>query len=156
MRTPARPRLPDGDCVFISDACIVARADAPFIAADMTWLGFAPRCILVHIASSISKLYNNSSFEIEKELAPIARPQPARQLMIKPPETTHSARRWRRLATWVFANGVKATCADSLAVEAGGLHAKGRLSFKTGGFGAIEPPKAARHSLWDKNENSTP
>ena len=26
MRTPARPRLPDGDCVFISDARIVARA----------------------------------------------------------------------------------------------------------------------------------
>lgn len=43
MRTPARPRLPDGDCVFISDARIVARADAPFIAADMTWLGFVPR-----------------------------------------------------------------------------------------------------------------
>ena len=34
MRTPARPRLPDGDCVFISDVRIVARADAPFIAAD--------------------------------------------------------------------------------------------------------------------------
>ena len=29
MRTPARPRLPDGDCVFISDVRIVARADAP-------------------------------------------------------------------------------------------------------------------------------
>ncbi len=29
MRTPARPRLPDGDCVFISGARIVARADAP-------------------------------------------------------------------------------------------------------------------------------
>ena len=43
MRTPARPRLPDGDCVFISGARIVARADAPFIAADMTWLGFVPR-----------------------------------------------------------------------------------------------------------------
>ncbi len=42
MRTPARPRLPDGDCVFISDARIVARADAPFIAADMTWLGLTP------------------------------------------------------------------------------------------------------------------
>lgn len=26
MRTPARPRLPDGDCVFISDVRIVARA----------------------------------------------------------------------------------------------------------------------------------
>ncbi len=25
MRTPARPRLPDGACVFISDARIVAR-----------------------------------------------------------------------------------------------------------------------------------
>ena len=29
MRISARPRLPDGDCVFISDARIVARADAP-------------------------------------------------------------------------------------------------------------------------------
>ena len=28
MRTPARPRLPDGDCVFISDARIVAGANA--------------------------------------------------------------------------------------------------------------------------------
>ena len=28
MRTPARPRLPDGDCVFISGARIVARANA--------------------------------------------------------------------------------------------------------------------------------
>jgi hypothetical protein len=26
MRTPARPRLPDGDCVFISDVRIAARA----------------------------------------------------------------------------------------------------------------------------------
>ena len=42
MRTPARPRLPDGDCVFISDGRIVVRADAPFIAADMTWLGLTP------------------------------------------------------------------------------------------------------------------
>ena len=56
MRTPARPRLSDGDCVFISGARIVARADAPFIAADMTWLGFDPRRILLHIAFSVSKL----------------------------------------------------------------------------------------------------
>ena len=56
MRTSARPRLPDGDCVFISDVRIVARADAPFIAADMALLGFAPRCILVYIAFSVSKL----------------------------------------------------------------------------------------------------
>lgn len=56
MRTPARPRLPDGDCVFISGARIVARANAPGIAADMVLLGFAPRRILEHIASSISKL----------------------------------------------------------------------------------------------------
>ena len=48
MRTPARPRLPDGDCVFISDARIVARADAPFIAADMTWLGFVPRPLIIN------------------------------------------------------------------------------------------------------------
>ena len=64
MRTPARPRLPDGDCVFISGGWIVARANAPGIAADMALLGFAPRCILVHIAFSISKLKNNSSTEL--------------------------------------------------------------------------------------------
>ena len=58
MRTSARPRLPDGDgdCVFISDVRIVARVNAPDIAADMALLGFAPRCILVHIAFSVSKL----------------------------------------------------------------------------------------------------
>lgn len=56
MRTPARPRLPDGDCVFISGARIVARANASGVAADMELLGFAPRCILVHIAFSVSKL----------------------------------------------------------------------------------------------------
>lgn len=56
MRTPARPRLPDGDCVFISDVRIVARVNAPGIAADMALLGFAPRCILVYIAFSVSKL----------------------------------------------------------------------------------------------------
>ena len=42
MRIPARPRLPDGDCVFISDVRIVARADAPDIAADMAGMEFAP------------------------------------------------------------------------------------------------------------------
>ena len=29
MWIPTRPRLPDGDCAFISDACIVAHVDAP-------------------------------------------------------------------------------------------------------------------------------
>lgn len=42
MRTSARPRLPDGDCVFISGARIVARVNAPGIAADMAWLGLTP------------------------------------------------------------------------------------------------------------------
>ena len=42
MRTSARPRLPDGDCVFISDVRIVARANAFGIAADMTLLGLTP------------------------------------------------------------------------------------------------------------------
>ena len=56
MRTSARPRLPDGDCVFISDGRIVARADAPFVAADMTWLGFVSRHILLYIAFPVSKL----------------------------------------------------------------------------------------------------
>ena len=51
---------------------------------------------------------------------------------------------------------MKAARVDSLAIAAGGLRAKGRLSFKTGVFGAIEPPKAANRALWDKNENSKP
>ena len=63
MRTPARPRLPDGDCVFISDGRIVARADAPGIAADMARPGFAPRRILVRIAFSVWILLLHSSFE---------------------------------------------------------------------------------------------
>ena len=68
MRTPARPRLPDGDCVFISDVRIVARVNAPGIAADIAQLGFAPRCTLVRISFSVSKLLINSSSETEKEL----------------------------------------------------------------------------------------
>lgn len=56
MRTSARPRLPDGDCVFISDVRIVARVNAPGIAADMARLGIAPRCVPVHIVFSVSKL----------------------------------------------------------------------------------------------------
>ena len=67
MRTPARPRLPDGDCVFISGARIVVRADAPFITSDMTWLGLTPRRALAHISFSVSKLQKNSSFETEGE-----------------------------------------------------------------------------------------
>lgn len=56
MRTPARPRLPDGDCVFISGARIVARANAAFIAAGMARLGFTPRRISEHIAFPVTKL----------------------------------------------------------------------------------------------------
>ena len=58
--------------------------------------------------------------------------------------------------TWGFANGARAARVDSLTIAAGGLHAKGRLSFKTGVFGAIELPKAARRALWDKNKKSKP
>ena len=56
MRSPARPRLPDGDCVFISDVRIVARTGAPGIAAGVARLGFAPRCIPVHIVFPVTKL----------------------------------------------------------------------------------------------------
>lgn len=58
--------------------------------------------------------------------------------------------------TCCFANDAKAARANSLVIVAGGLHAKDRLSFKTGIFGAIEPPKAARRALWDKNETQRP
>ena len=53
-----------------------------------------------------------------------------------------------------FANGSKATGVDSFTIAAGGLQAKGCLSFKTGVFGAIELPKAAHRALWNKNKNS--
>ncbi len=55
-----------------------------------------------------------------------------------------------------FCKLLEATCVDSLPIAAGGLHAKRHLSFKTGVFGAIEPPKASRRALWDKNKNSKP
>jgi hypothetical protein len=58
--------------------------------------------------------------------------------------------------TWGFANGAQATRVNSLAIAAGGLQAKGRLSFKTGVFGAIEPPKATRRALWDKTKTQSP
>lgn len=61
MRTSARPRLPDGDCVFISDVRIVARADAPFVAADTTWLGLTPPtrlCAYCLLAFETSKLFD--------------------------------------------------------------------------------------------------
>lgn len=83
-------------------------------------------------------------------------PLAASQLTRKPPETTHFAHRWQRPATWGFASDAQAARVDSLTIAAGGLQAKGRLSFKTGVFGAIEPPKAARRTLWDKNKNSKP
>lgn len=50
--------------------------------------------------------------------------------MGKPPETAHFAHRWRKSATWGFANGAQATCVDSLAIAADGFQAKERLSFK--------------------------
>ena len=43
-----------------------------------------------------------------------------------------------------------------LRLQLGGLQDTGRLSFKTGVFGAIELPKAVRRALWDKNKNSKP
>ncbi|WP_417296819.1 hypothetical protein [Ellagibacter isourolithinifaciens] len=57
--------------------------------------------------------------------------------------------------SWGFAHDAQATRADSLTIAVGGLQAKGRLSFKTGVFGAIEPPKAANRGLWDKKTQPT-
>lgn len=51
---------------------------------------------------------------------------------------------------------MKATRVDSLTVAAGGLRAKGGLSFEAGVFGVIEPSKPSRRTLGDKNENSKP
>ena len=82
--------------------------------------------------------------------------KPVRQPIGKPLETTHFACRWRRQATLGFANVAQAARVNSLTIAAGGLQAKGRLSFKTSVFGAIETPKAAHRALWDKNKNSKP
>ncbi|MEE0044205.1 hypothetical protein [Ellagibacter isourolithinifaciens] len=76
--------------------------------------------------------------------------------MGKPPETTHFTRGRRRAATCGFSTSMKAARVDSLAIVAGGLRAKGRLSFKTGVFGAIEPPKAANRGLWEKTKTQSP
>ena len=84
MRTPARPRLPDGDCVFISDARNIAY---------------------------------------------------------------HAPRRY---------SGARIDCSNSLMTAAGGLHAISWLSFKAGVFGAIGPPKAVSHFLWDKTTAQHP
>ena len=104
---------------------------------------------LYHVLSE-----NSRELEAFQDVSGISKP--VRQLIGKPPEITHFAYRWRRHATCGFANGAKAARADSPAIAAGGLQATERLSFKTGVFGAIEPPKAARRALWDKNKNSTP
>lgn len=55
-----------------------------------------------------------------------------------------------------FANGERAARVDSLTIAAGGLRAKGMLSFKTGVFGAIKPSKAAHRALWDKTKTQCP
>lgn len=88
-------------------------------------------------------------------IASAAKPQPVRQFMCRPPENAHFDRRWRKPATWDFANGLKAANADPLAVEAGGLRAKRRLSSKTGVFDAparkgflIEAPLGAGRHYW--------
>ena len=105
-------------------------------------------------STSLLTWRDRDSLEAFPDASGISRP--VRQLTGKPPETTHFARRRRRPATCGFANRLQTTCVDPLAIAAGGLHAKGRLSFKTGVFGAIEFAKTIRSVPWDKNENSTP
>ena len=112
----------------------------------------SPRCLGSHPVRRTKA--NPGAVSGEAAIRPLI--AKAVQLMSKPPETTHFSHEWRRVATWGFANGAQATRVNSLAIAAGGLQAKGRLSFKTGVFGAIEPPKATRRALWDKNKNSKP
>lgn len=112
----------------------------------------SPRCLGSHPVRRTKA--NPGAVSGEAAIRPLI--AKAVQLMSKPPETTHFSHEWRRVATWGFANGAQTTRADSLTIAAGGLRVKGRLSFKTGSFGAIEPPKSARCTLWDKNKNSKP
>ena len=76
--------------------------------------------------------------------------------MGKPPETTHFARQRRRAATCGFSTSIKAVRVNSLAIAAGGLQTKGRLSFRTGIFDAIEFAEAIRRALWDKTKTQRP
>ena len=107
----------------------------------------SPRCLGSHPVRRTKA--NPGAVSGEAAIRPLI--AKAVQLMSKPPETTHFSHEWRRVATWGFANGAQTTRADSLTIAAGGLHDKGLLSFKTGVFGAIEPPKASHRALWDKN-----
>ena len=79
-----------------------------------------------------------------------------RQLMGKSPAATPFARQRKNNLNCVHAINMQAACGDSSTVEAGGLRAEGRLGFKAGVFGAIEPPEASFRALWGKSENSTP
>ena len=76
--------------------------------------------------------------------------------MGKPPDTTPFPCQQRSRLTCGFGIALEAARDQSFAIAAGGLQAEGRLSFETGVFGAIEPTKAARRALWDKNKNSKP
>ena len=76
--------------------------------------------------------------------------------MGKPPDTTPFACQQRSRLTCGFGIALEAARDQSFAIVAGGLRAKGRLGFKTGVFGDIEPPKAARRALWDKTKTQTP
>lgn len=75
--------------------------------------------------------------------------------MGKPPDTTPFPCQQRSRLTCGFGIALEAARDQSFAIAAGGLQTKRRLSFKTGVFGANEPPKAANRGLWDKNKNST-
>ena len=56
MRTPARPRLPDGDCVFISDARIVACENSRRHHCWHGATGIRPSTYLCAYRSPVSKL----------------------------------------------------------------------------------------------------
>lgn len=79
-----------------------------------------------------------------------------RQLMGKSPAATPFARQRKNNLNCVYTIDMQTACGDSLAVAAGGLRAKGRLGFKTGVFGAIEPPEASFRALWDKMKTQRP
>ena len=76
--------------------------------------------------------------------------------MSKPPDTIPFPCQQRSRLTCGFGIALEAARDQSFAVVASDLRVMLRLSFKTGVFGAIEPPKAARRALWDKNKNSKP
>lgn len=114
-----------------------------------------PRCFCLRLSFRCSKRASASSVRHES-IRTLAKPPTRFVTHGKATRDYSLSLAMTKTCNLGFTNDAQVTPVDSLAIAAGGLQAKGRLSFKTGVFGANEPPKATRRALWDKNKNSKP